>query len=76
MVQKPGEKALAKAAAIRKSHPGNLCAKHFTEECVLLPRCFVSVWQLNFSRKVLRIALGEAAKGLSQDYAVSVAMLP
>lgn len=31
-VQKPGAKALAQAAKIRESHPGNLTAKHFTEE--------------------------------------------
>jgi len=33
-VEKPIEKALRKAAEIRKSHPGNLCAQHFTEEYV------------------------------------------
>mmetsp|Transcript_21567 Transcript_21567/g.56233 ORF Transcript_21567/g.56233 Transcript_21567/m.56233 type:complete len:424 (+) Transcript_21567:38-1309(+) len=32
VVMKPGEKAIATAAEIRKSHPHNLCAKHFTEE--------------------------------------------
>jgi creatine kinase len=31
-VKKPGAAALEKAATIRKSHPHNLAAKHFTEE--------------------------------------------